>query len=179
MKTITIVLFIIISLIVNSSLAMFKLSNFYGLQRIGEDSYTLVNLNDPSNIIHISKDLLVSIHGNNIKENIDNLEISTNNDFKLIVFGSTIQSTHNFNNKFNIVTAYKKQTNNNINNDGNYYTIDNDVLSQIGSINKIKIKTIQNYDGKTIKLENTSKLLLQGNLIDNKFTLLNVYSELV
>ncbi|EAL60554.1 hypothetical protein DDB_G0293754 [Dictyostelium discoideum AX4] len=177
MKIILILLFI--SIILNSSFAMFKLSNFYGLQRTSEDSYILTNLNNPLNVIHISKDLLVSVSFNSIKENINNLEISStnNHDYKLIVFGSMTQSTHNFNNKFNIVTMYKKETNNNDNN-GYFYTIDNDILSQIGSINKIKVSTIQNSNGKSIKLDNTSNLLLQGNLEDNKLSLINIYSEL-
>ncbi|KAM9979102.1 hypothetical protein ACTFIZ_000438 [Dictyostelium cf. discoideum] len=180
MKTILILL--ILSIILNSSFAVFKLSNFYGLQRTSEDSYTLTNLNNPSNIIHISKDLLVSVSYNSIRENINSLEISsTNNDYKLIVFGSMTHSTHSFNNKFNIVTMYKKETknnNNNNNNNGNFYSMENDTLSQIGSINKIKVSTIQNCDGKSIKLDNTSNLLLQGNLKDNKFSLINVYREL-
>ncbi|KAM9978117.1 hypothetical protein ACTFIY_011860 [Dictyostelium cf. discoideum] len=174
-----ILILLILSIILNSSFAMFKLSNFYGLQRTGEDSYMLTNLNNPLNVIHISKNLLVSLSFNSIKENINNLEISAtnNNDYKLIVFGSMAHSTHNFNNKFNIVTMYKKETNNNDSN-GYFFTIDNDILSQIGSINKIKVSTIQNSNGKSIKLDNTSKLLLQGNLEDKKLNLINVYSEL-
>ncbi|KAM9954091.1 hypothetical protein ACTFIR_009219 [Dictyostelium discoideum] len=177
MKIILILLFI--SIILNSSFAMFKLSNFYGLQRTSEDSYILTNLNNPLNVIHISKDLLVSVSFDSIKENINNLEISlkNNHDYKLIVFGSMTHSTHNFNNKFNIVTMYKKETNNNDNN-GYFYTIDNNILSQIGSIDKIKVSTIQNSDGKSIKLDNTSNLLLQGNLENDKLSLINVYSEL-
>ncbi|KAN0021542.1 hypothetical protein ACTFIU_010149 [Dictyostelium citrinum] len=181
MKPIIIITFFILSTIANSSFAMFKLSNFYGLQRTGQDSFTLTNLIDSSNVIHITKDLLVSVSLNNVKDNINNLEISSlaNNDYKLIVFGSMTHSTHNFNNKFNIVTMYKKEINySNNNNDGNFYTIENDVLSQIGSLNKIKVSTIQNSDGKSIKLENTSKLLLQGNIKDNKLCLIDVYSEL-
>ncbi|KAK5581828.1 hypothetical protein RB653_003406 [Dictyostelium firmibasis] len=160
---------------------MFKLSNFYGLQRNGEDSFILTNLNDQTNIINISKDLLVSVSAKGIKENINSLEITSNNDYKLIVFGSMVQSNHNFNNKFNIVTMYKKETNNNNNNDNNnklFYTIDNNVLSPIGGIEKIKVSKIQNSDGKSINLENTSTILLEGNLNDNKFNLINIYNEL-
>ncbi|KAN0032859.1 hypothetical protein ACTFIV_006791 [Dictyostelium citrinum] len=182
MKPIIIIIFFILSTIANSSFAMFKLSNFYGLQRTGQDSFTLTNLIDASNVIHITKDLLVSVSFNSVKDNINNLEISSsaNSDYKLIVFGSMTHSTHNFKNKFNIVTMYKKEINysNNNNNDGNFYTIENDVLSQIGSVNKIKVSTIQNSDGKSIKLENTSKLLVQGNIKENKLCLIDVYSEL-